>query len=354
MQDKEMKSKAGESFFYVTILNVLACFSVIALHTNGVFWTRPVGRLWISSNFIETFFYFAVPVFFMCSGVTLLDYPARYTTREFFRKRCEKTLLPFLVWSLLFFALSVKKLLESGGTPDWNIVHVVANIFNTANEYCSVYWSFPALFAIYLAMPVLANVKEKKKLYLYIAALGFIFVCTLPLLCGILHVNYNTSLTPGLVSGYLLYPILGYLCGNLELKRWQRGLIYVLGILGWLMQFAGTILLSGEGEINDLFKGYTNLPAVLQAIGIFVFARYALAPLLEKSKGMVRVFSWFAKRTFGIYLMHYYFVAEIPKIFGIDVASISWRTVGSVGVFLLCAGVTWLLQQIPVVKRIVP
>lgn len=36
------------SLFYVTILNVVASFSVVALHTNGIFWTRPTGRLWIT------------------------------------------------------------------------------------------------------------------------------------------------------------------------------------------------------------------------------------------------------------------------------------------------------------------
>lgn len=40
---------------YISVLNVVSCYSVVALHTNGVFWSRPHGRLWITSNFIETF-----------------------------------------------------------------------------------------------------------------------------------------------------------------------------------------------------------------------------------------------------------------------------------------------------------
>ena len=56
---------------YISVANVFACISVIILHANGIFWTRPSGRLWITSNFLETIFYWPVPIFFMLSGVTL-------------------------------------------------------------------------------------------------------------------------------------------------------------------------------------------------------------------------------------------------------------------------------------------
>lgn len=340
------------SLFYVTILNVVASFSVVALHTNGIFWTRPTGRLWITSNFIETWFYFAVPIFFMCTGLTLLDYPSRYSTKEYFKKRCSKVVLPFLFWSLFAFALSSFLLLKRGEAVDFNILHIVANIFNST--YRSVYWFFPPLFAIYLAIPVLAHTKEKLKLCKYMAVLGIVFVSTVPQICNLLQISYNSALTPGVISGCMIFPVLGYLCGKMEFKRWQRITIYILGLLGWAVHFAGTILLSGAGEINRTFKGYTNLPAVLQAIAVFVFVRYAIAPLLARHKKVVAIFSWFAKRTFGVYLIHSYFTEYGPGLLGVDRASILWRTVGCVGIFLLSIAITWLLQKVPFLRRIVP
>lgn len=80
--------------------NVAACLGVIILHTNFVFWTKSRGRLWITSCFLETFFYWPVPVFFMLSGANLLDYRERYSTVEFLKKRISRTLIPFLFWSL--------------------------------------------------------------------------------------------------------------------------------------------------------------------------------------------------------------------------------------------------------------
>lgn len=49
--------------YYIDTLTILSCIAVVYLHANGIFWTHPSGRLWLTSNVIESFFYFAVPVF---------------------------------------------------------------------------------------------------------------------------------------------------------------------------------------------------------------------------------------------------------------------------------------------------
>ena len=72
---------------YISVLNCVSCVAVVLLHTNGIFWSHPSGELWISANFIETYFYWAVPIFFMISGATLMDYRERYTTAEFYKNR---------------------------------------------------------------------------------------------------------------------------------------------------------------------------------------------------------------------------------------------------------------------------
>ena len=86
---------------YISVLNCVSCVAVVLLHTNGIFWSHPSGELWISANFIETYFYWAVPIFFMISGATLMDYRERYTTAEFYKNRIKKTVVPFVFWSLI-------------------------------------------------------------------------------------------------------------------------------------------------------------------------------------------------------------------------------------------------------------
>ena len=98
----KQKTEAGRPANFITVLSVLSAFAVIALHANGVFWRfNAEAAWWRSANVIESAFYFAVPVFFMISGATLIDYRDRYDTRAYAKKRAQKTLLPFLAWTAL-------------------------------------------------------------------------------------------------------------------------------------------------------------------------------------------------------------------------------------------------------------
>ena len=76
-----MSAKSSYRNNYLTILNVISCIAVVYLHANGCFWHYSTARYWATANIIENVCYFAVPVFFMCSGVTLIDYRKKYSTR---------------------------------------------------------------------------------------------------------------------------------------------------------------------------------------------------------------------------------------------------------------------------------
>ena len=84
---------------HITALSVLSCFGVVCMHT-GSFLNFAKDLNWIFGNLIESVFYFAVPVFLMISGATLINYRKRYTTMEYFKKRISKTVIPFLFWNI--------------------------------------------------------------------------------------------------------------------------------------------------------------------------------------------------------------------------------------------------------------
>ena len=80
---------------YIQILGVLSCLAVVVLHTTGCFWDFSYERYWLTANLIENLCYFAVPIFFMISGATLMDYRKRYSTEEFFKKDFGRQLFHF-------------------------------------------------------------------------------------------------------------------------------------------------------------------------------------------------------------------------------------------------------------------
>lgn len=352
LHTSDKNRKVCEKKFYMAAANVAACLGVIILHTNFVFWTKPGGRLWITSCFLETFFYWPVPIFFMLSGANLLDYPERYSTEEFLKRRVSKTLIPFLFWSLAA-ELYLSALYDR--SIDWSLPRVMNDILNARTF--SVYWFFLPLFASYLSMPVLARVESKIRSYLYAIVCGMFFVCILPLACRLLDIQMNSEVIPPIAGGYLIYIMLGYVLDRVELPRRTRYAFYLLGVAGWLMQFVGTLLASeGEIGVNVTFKGYTNLPAFLQAIGVFVFLKSVnyeklFGNRMERVRKSVMSLS---SLTYGIYLIHYFFVVGLPRLLDIQTTKLSWRLGGAVGIFLLSAGIVWLMKKIPLVRRLVP
>ena len=251
------KTEPIDKKIYISCLKVICCLSVIILHTNEIFWSRPYGMLWVTANILETFFYFAVPVFFMISGATLLDYRNRYSTEIFFKKRFSRTFVPFIFWS---FVAGLFKAWLNGQTFDFNVIHVIDSILNV--KYFYNYWFFTALFAVYLSMPLLSAVTDKLTVYTCTSIVGVICVGILPLCFSLLDIG-GWPITPPVVGGYILYVLLGYIFSKKDLDKKQRLIVYILGFAGWFVHFAGTIYMShGTDEIDSTFKGYLNIPAI--------------------------------------------------------------------------------------------
>ena len=91
----DSRGEGRERSFFLTFMTVISCVAVVILHANGVFWSFSYERVWLTANMLESVFYFAVPVFFMISGSTLLDYRDHYDTRTYAIKRVKKTVIPF-------------------------------------------------------------------------------------------------------------------------------------------------------------------------------------------------------------------------------------------------------------------
>lgn len=145
---------------FIDILTALSCLSVVYLHTNGVFWRHLTGFTWITANVIESVFYFAVLIFFMISGYTLIDFRERYTVKEYLQKRFNRTVIPFIFWSLVWFIfLSCFHQLPEKALKDGFFL----GILNA--KILQIYWFFPLLFACYLGIIVLSFIESKKQVF---------------------------------------------------------------------------------------------------------------------------------------------------------------------------------------------
>lgn len=351
---------------YISFINTVSAVAVVILHANVSFWYYSEKPYWGIANFIETFFYFAVPLFFMLTGATLIDYQKRCSTKTFFKKRFFKTVIPFLTWSVFALLWSSRKTLwammlgEPNNGLGWTVGSVLDGILNT--KFRDIYWFFIPLFCIYLVIPLLGSIPEKRrvKIFTYIIAVSIPLNYVIPFVLSLLskYASFNMAWTYTVYNGfqYMIYPLIGYVLHKKTLKPKYRAMIYAAAIVGFLAHLLGTYYTSrAEGGVVSLFKGYYNLPCLLHSAGVFLLLKNISERI--KSEKVNRFFGWFQGYTFPIYLIHRYFLdvfEENLHFIHLERASLLYVVGATVLAIVLSMLTTRLLRFIPGLRHIVP
>ena len=343
---------------YFDLLNIFACFAVVALHVNGAVHTFAKTRNWVSCMFIEALFYFAVPVFFMLTGATLMNYRKRYDTGAFFKKRIFKTFVPFMIWSIIGICWSIfytKGMKISDINTPAKFISAVINC-----KGMGIYWFFPALFSVYLTIPLFSLVDEnkrigKKGIFTYLILVYIVLNVLLPFVCRLTGIQWNSALNAVSCGGYVVWFLIGYLLANTDINKKFRILIYILGLLGFFMYFYLTVQNSFKtGKFDKTYAGYMNIPAMLMGTAVFVFFKYGKWNFIDKHEKAVRFVRNLSSASFGVYLIHYYLKDFSIRHFGIDPRNTLYRIVGTFIIYGLSVIIVRVIQKIPVIRKMVP
>lgn len=343
---------------YFDLLNIFACFAVVALHVNGAVHTFAKTRNWVSCMFIEALFYFAVPVFFMLTGATLMNYRKRYDTGAFFKKRIFKTFVPFMIWSIIGICWSIfytKGMKISDINTPAKFISAVINC-----KGMGIYWFFPALFSVYLTIPLFSLVDEdkrigKKGIFTYLILVYIVLNVLLPFVCRLTGIQWNSALNAVSCGGYVVWFLIGYLLANTDINKKFRILIYILGLLGFFMYFYLTVQKSFKaGNFDKTYAGYMNIPAIFMGTAVFVLFKYGKWNFIDKHEKAVRFVRNLSSASFGVYLIHYYLKDFSIRHFGIDPRSTLYRIVGTFIIYGLSVIIVRVIQKIPVIRKMVP
>lgn len=343
---------------YFDLLNIFACFAVVALHVNGAVHTFAKTRNWVSCMFIEALFYFAVPVFFMLTGATLMNYRKRYDTGAFFKKRIFKTFVPFMIWSIIGICWSIfytKGMKISDINTPAKFISAVINC-----KGMGIYWFFPALFSVYLTIPLFSLVDEdkrigKKGIFTYLILVYIVLNVLLPFVCRLTGIQWNSALNAVSCGGYVVWFLIGYLLANTDINKKFRILIYILGLIGFFMYFYLTVHNSFKtGRFDKTYAGYMNIPAIFMGTAVFVLFKYGKWNLIDKHEKAVRFVRNLSSASFGVYLIHYYLKDFSIRHFGIDPRSTLYRIVGTFIIYGLSVIIVRVIQKIPVIRKMVP
>lgn len=161
------KTVERKRIVYFDVLNVLACLCVVGMHCNGAVHAFSDSSVWRQSLLVDVLAYWAVPVFVMLSGATLMNYRRRYSTKVFLKRRFLKTGVPLVIWTVFFYVFY-----RTRGTIAWTGWRAFSNsVINFS--IVPVYWFFPPLFMVYLSLPVLSLLVQNRKSLLVYDSSGF-------------------------------------------------------------------------------------------------------------------------------------------------------------------------------------
>ena len=84
---------------YLDLINSVAIMWVVLLHVRFITPDNPSSSAWWVENILSGFGVAAVPLFFMATGINLLDFTRRESIGTFYRKRFTKILIPMILKS---------------------------------------------------------------------------------------------------------------------------------------------------------------------------------------------------------------------------------------------------------------
>ncbi|MCQ2570846.1 MAG: acyltransferase family protein [Candidatus Saccharibacteria bacterium] len=357
---KEVKKKR---IGYLDALRVIAALAVIIIHVSAARWNAAPS---IHSNHmfitmvLNTITRWAVPLFVMISGALLLDPKKPFSIRKFYRKNILRIVITFLVWSVFYMVFNWKVLKFSPGSIQGAIASVIEGSYHM--------WFLYMLLGLYVVTPVLRLITANRRMLSYFLFIGILITFIIP---GILHIatvgtmvstnpymrtikdiltSVTTSMHFSFAGSYVIYYLLGYYLRTEVLSKLQRYIIYALGILGAAF---GCVVTYKVSVITD--TKYTCLSEYLPWIlamttALFVFFRYNCEKI-----GNSKVVRLFASASFGIYLLHAAVLEVVTKNGIFNTLTYDWflYLLSIVIIFAVSFGITWILQKIPLVKKIV-
>lgn len=276
------------------IIRILACLMIVIMHS-------PLPNENANGFFLSSLSYLSAPgigLFFMISGALLL--PIQSDTKNFFKKRFIKILVPALFWSL--FYLCAKTIFT--GDPI-RIRSVISLPFSTQGN--PVLWFIYTLVGLYLFAPILSKWLQKtsdKEVEFYLG-LWAITLC-FPFLKYVVDINSSETGTLYYFSGYAGYFLLGY-----YLKTYPERISWKILIPSLLVSIVFPIYCKLEGvKVNfyDLFW-YLSIFVVIQCI--FWWKLICEGNHINLGSRTSHFITELSKMTFGIYLVHIFIMRYI-------------------------------------------
>lgn len=302
-----------EHLVYVDVLNIIACFAVVMLHVSlNVF--NPLGDHWVRAVLFQAIAIFAVPVFFMISGMNLIGYSDKYDTRTFFKKRAWRVGRALILASLFCYVLFCMFPFSFYGAEQYAgkfglLDLLVRFLTNSVND---TYWFLYTIIYLYILTPLLTRAKTSKKLLEYLLLILFSVSFVIPLIekMGVPKEYFGTLFNwPFFASSSLFYYILGF-----YIKKYVKELPPIWLTAGMFVVSAAAMFFGGlytNGYFSQRSETYSNYVigtasplCALEAVSLFLLLMSAEEHLKKYPSKVLRGVKEISGASLGVYLFH--------------------------------------------------
>ena len=306
------KVKKKKRYFGIDLIRVLSCFLVILFHSGCLYYIDEEGGLIKSENNIWPGFFnslsrVCVPLFVIISGYLLLPIKTDYKT--FFKKRVTRIITPFFSFCIFYDIYHFIK-----GEFDWKqlLLHIPQIFLNYGTNLGHLWYIYMNL-GLYLFMPIISPWIEKaEKVHFYYYFIIWIISST----TGYIKIFYgevwgeafwNKTTTVSGFIGDFGYAVFGAFC-KIHLKNKKY---YFLGIILYIIGSGVTMLgyFYKRDEAKTTFDievtwQFDSVNVLIASCGLFLLLRKVDC----KNKIINKIFNDIALKSFGMYLIHMFFI----------------------------------------------
>lgn len=329
---------------YFDYLRIVAIGAVVLLHIAAQnFRAVDIGSpAWNTFNIYDSLVRWGVPVFVMISGALFLG--KEQPIKKLYQKNILKILILLVFWTILY-NLWQPLITHKPLTFKSFIISLTNSPFYL--------WFLYMLIGLYMAVPFLKRIVEKKKTMEYFLLLVFIFAFLIPELSAIIAFKSEfiaaiindklDGIQLFMVLGFTGYFVLGHYLNKYNITKKAEIAIYIVGLIGIIFTIAATALLSNrQGELVTLFYENLTINVAATSIAIFIFFKKHINPqnLTQKQNKWLQLFS---RCSSGVYLTHVFIIDALNIIF--DINSLSFNPLISVPLLsLLILVISYLIS----------
>lgn len=338
-----------EKKIWISKLRIIATLAVIWLHTNGTIWgNQDIFELTDGQiRFFAVNYYlmwWAVPVFFMLTGVLLLDKRKNVTVHDCLFKYSRRVLGALCLFGFFYSSM----ILAAEGERSLLIIPKALWGVLTGTTFSHLWYCYE-LIGIYVILPVIKIFTDnaKEKILRYVLIVLFVFDFVIPFIGNIIGERINFYIP-------FSYSLLYILLGHYLVTESKAVSIRVFEVMGGVTASIVAVVAFFSPIENNPYLGYSSPIIAILAMSIFELFILTQKSAFNSSKKCERL--WEIDRLcFGVYLIHPFFIQVFYRILGFTPIRYKIYQIGTIVVFVIVTFLsfisTYILRKISVLRK---